>query len=73
MRHAGIDPIVAVVYVAAAVETPGEVTHRGRGDLVIGHRSRASVVERVASWFGRAGVPCQISEDVERELWFKPS
>ena len=71
MRHAGIDPLVAVVYVAAAVETPGAVTHRGRGDLVIGHRSRTSEVERVAAWFARAGVPCQISENVERELWAK--
>ena len=71
MRHAGIDPIVAVVYVAAAVETPGAVTHRGRGDLVIGHRSRASEVERVAAWFAQAGVSCQVSEDVEHELWFK--
>ena len=32
MRAAGIDPVIAVVYVAAAVEAPGEVTHRGRGD-----------------------------------------
>ena len=71
MRHAGIDPIVAVVYVAAAVETPGAVKHRGRGDLVIGHRSRPSEVARVAAWFARAGVSCQISDDVEHELWFK--
>ena len=71
LRHAGIDPIVAVVYVAAAVETPGSVKHCGRGDLVIGHRSRASEVQRVAAWFARAGVSCQVSEDVERELWFK--
>ena len=71
MRHAGLDPLVAVVYVAAAVETPGAVTHRGRGDLVIGHRSRASAVARVATWFARAGVPCQVSEDIEHEMWFK--
>ena len=71
LRHAGIDPLVAVVYVAAAVETPGEVTHRGRGDLVVGHRTRASEVERVAAWFARAGVPCQISEDIEHEQWSK--
>ena len=71
LRRAGIDPLVAVVYVAAAVETPGTVTHRGRGDLVIGHRSRALEVERVAAWFARAEVPCQVSEDVEHELWFK--
>ena len=71
MRRAGVDPIVTVVYVAAAVETPGAVKHRGRGDLLIGHRSRASEVERVVAWFARAGVPCQVAEDIERELWFK--
>ena len=71
LRHAGIDPLVAVVYVAAAVETPGEVTHRGRGDLVLGHRSRGSDVARVAAWFARAGVPCRVSTDVEHELWLK--
>ena len=54
MRQVGVDPISAVVYVAAAVETPGTVTHRGRGDLVIGHRSQATEVERVATWFTRA-------------------
>ena len=71
LRRAGIDPIAAVVYVAAAIETPGEVKHRGRGDLVVGHQSRASEVERVAAWFARAGVPCQVSANVEREQWFK--
>lgn len=71
MRRAGLDPIPAVVYVAAAVEAPGEVTHRGRGDLVIGHRDRADDVERVAAWFERAGVGCRISDDVMGELWFK--
>ena len=71
MRQAGVDPIVAVVYVAAAVETPGSVTHRGRGDLLVGHRNRPTEVERVAAWFTRAGVSCQVSDDIERELWLK--
>ena len=71
MRHAGVDPIVAVVYVAAAVETPGAVKHRGRGDLVVGHRSRTTEVERVAGWFTRAGVSCHVSDDIDRELWLK--
>ncbi|MHC4427960.1 MAG: ketopantoate reductase family protein [Planctomycetota bacterium] len=71
MRRAGVDPIAAVVYVAAAVERPGEVKHRGRGDLVIGHRERRQDVERVAGWLERAGIPCRISDDVECELWVK--
>lgn len=71
MRRSGLDPVVAVVYVAAAVETPGAVKHRGRGDLVIGHQSRAMEVGRVAGWFERAGVSCRVSENIEQELWFK--
>jgi len=71
MRAAGLDPIPAAVYVAAAVESPGEVRHRGRGDLVIGHLRRAADVQRVAQWFERAGVGCRVSDDVERDLWFK--
>jgi len=71
LRAVGLDPIPAVVYVAAAVEVPGEVKHRGRGDLVIGHASRRSDVERAAAWLERAGVPCVVSEDVERDLWLK--
>ncbi len=71
LRRVGIDPIPAVVYVAAAIETPGAVKHRGRGDLVIGHRERPGDVARVAGWFERAGVPCRVSADVESELWVK--
>jgi 2-dehydropantoate 2-reductase len=71
LRRAGIDPIPAVVYVAAAVEQPGVVIHRGRGDLVIGHCGRAADLERVARWLASAGIGCVVSDDVERELWIK--
>jgi len=71
LRRAGIDPIVAVVYVAAAVESPGTVTHRGRGDLVIGHPGRLADAQRVFDWFERAGVGCVVSDRVEQDLWLK--
>jgi 2-dehydropantoate 2-reductase len=71
LRRAGLDPVVAAVYVAAAVERPGEVRHRGRGDLVIGHPARGADVERAAGWFRAAGIGCVVSADVERELWLK--
>ena len=71
LRAAGLDPIPAVVYVAAAVEVPGEVKHRGRGDLVIGHASRRADVERAAAWLVRAGISCVVSDEVERDLWLK--
>jgi len=71
MREAGIDPIPAVVYVAAEVDRPGEVRHRGRGDLVIGHPARAADVKQAASWFRQAEVPVRIAEDIDHELWLK--
>jgi 2-dehydropantoate 2-reductase len=71
MRRLGVDPIPAAVYVAAAIEVPGEVHHRGRGDLLVGHRERRADVERLAAWFERAGVPCRITDAIERELWLK--
>lgn len=36
LRALGIDALPTVVFVAAAIERPGAVRHRGRGDLVIG-------------------------------------
>lgn len=67
----GVTALAAVVFVAAAVETPGVVRHRGRGDLVVGDPERRDEVERVAAWFEGAGVPCPISSDLRRELWKK--
>jgi len=71
LRAIGIDPVPAVVYVAAAIERPGEVKHRGRGDLVIGHRRRRQDLDRVKAWLERADIGCRISNDIDRELWVK--
>jgi 2-dehydropantoate 2-reductase len=67
----------AVVYVAAAMAGPGHVRHTGRGDLVIGalppddRRDARSVLERLAAWLERSGIPCVVSDNVEGELWVK--
>ncbi len=71
LRAIGIDPVPAVVYVAAAIERSGEIKHRGRGDLVIGHPRRRQDLERVKAWLERADIGCRISDDVDRELWVK--
>ena len=71
LRSAGLDPIPAVVYVAAAVERPGVVKHRARGDLVIGHPTRSEDVQRLAGWLERAGIGCRVSADIEHDLWLK--
>ena len=74
-----VDAFAAVVYVAAAMTAPGRVKHSGRGDLILGdlpgraHSDglRRRQMERLASIFERASVPCRVSANVEGELWLK--
>lgn len=69
----------AVVYVAAAMAGPGHVRHTGRGDLVIGAleaeplalTKARPLLERVAAWLAAAAIPCEVSDNVEGELWAK--
>jgi 2-dehydropantoate 2-reductase len=65
----GIDALSAAVYVSAAVPEPGHIKHAGRGDLVVGPRNAKS--ERFARVFERAGIGCQIADDIAGELWTK--
>ncbi len=71
MRTVGVEAIAAVVIVAAAIETPGTLRHRGRGDLVIGDPERPEEARWISELFERAGVPCEVSDAIRRELWFK--
>lgn len=73
LAAAGIAALPTVVYVAAAIEAPGAVKHRGRGDLILGSEdpARRREVERVAAWFEAAGVPCPVSDDIRRDQWEK--
>ena len=58
----------AVVYVATEMAGPGHVRHHGRGDLVM-EPSRYSDV--VAQAFIAAGVPTEVSANVNGALWAK--
>ena len=75
LAELGIDALPTVVYVAAAIERPGAVRHRGRGDLVIGDATgdpeRRAAAERVSAWFEAADVPCPVSDDIRRDQWMK--
>ena len=66
---AGIHALPAAVYVAASVPEPGHIKHVGRGDLIVGPQSEQT--KTVASVFVRANIPCQISDNIEGELWIK--
>lgn len=69
----------AVVYVATAMAGPGILKHNGRGELVIGDwesketptEDAATQLQTISTLFQSADVPCTISPDVKRELWFK--
>ena len=58
----------AVVYVACEMAGPGHVRHHGRGELVI---APSAASEEQAKLFAAAGVPVQISDNVQGELWAK--
>src|SRR5208282_5532671 len=74
-----IDVIPAVVYIAVALPEPGHVKHSARGELAIGELSKergateppSERCQRVSELFTGAGVPCQISSDIEVDLWSK--
>jgi 2-dehydropantoate 2-reductase len=68
-QASGIDALPAVVYVAAAVPSPGIIKHLGRGDIVVGPSNERT--EKVARLFGEAKIPCRISENIAGELWTK--
>jgi 2-dehydropantoate 2-reductase len=68
-KASGIDALPAVVYVAAAMASPGHVKHLGRGDLVVGPKNERT--ERLATLCGMAKVPCRIAENIHGELWTK--
>ncbi len=60
--------IPAVVYVATEMAGPGQVRHRGRGDLVIGPSPRSAAL---AVQLGQAGIPTTVSDTVHEALWAK--
>ena len=78
-RHVDATVVPAVVYVATAMPAPGVVCHHGRGDLVVGARTRAAAgdaalgerLEALVAFFATAGVAVTISADVVAELWSK--
>lgn len=58
----------AVVYVATEMAGPGHVRHHGRGELVI---APSSLSAALAQALVAAGVPVEISDQVQGALWSK--
>ncbi len=66
---ANVAAVPAAVYVAVSVPESGRVKHLARGDLIIGPPSERTT--HLADLFGRAGIPCRVSDNIEGELWLK--
>jgi len=62
----------AVVYVATEMGEPGQVRHKGRGELVIPSDIQGGLDSAgIVALFGRAGVPVELSDNVLGALWGK--
>ena len=60
--------IPTAVYVATAMAGNGHVRHHGGGQLVIGQSPRS---DTVATLFAAAGVPVEVSDNIEGVQWTK--
>lgn len=60
--------LAAVVYVGAEMAGPGHVKHNGRGELVIGASAASANLARMLI---EAGVPTEVSADIDAALWTK--
>lgn len=58
----------AVVYVATEMAGPGHVKHHGRGELVVGP---AALTPAMTAMFAEAGIPIEVSGNVQGALWAK--
>ncbi len=60
--------IPTVVYVATEMAGPAHVRHHGRGDLVLGPSPRS---QALAALLVQAGIPAEVSAQVDVALWAK--
>ena len=70
-ESSGIEAVSAVVYVAAAMASAGHVKHSGGGRLIIDGANPKLELETVTAMFEDAGIPCRISQSIDKELWIK--
>ncbi len=62
-----------VAYVFAAIESPGVIFHSLGGRVVFGELdgSESSRAQRIHAAFARAGIPVELSRQIQRVLWEK--
>jgi 2-dehydropantoate 2-reductase len=62
-----------VAFIYAKIVEPGVIEHYKRGSVAIGElmAHQSSRVRQIAELFQRAGIPCQVAEDIRRSKWEK--
>jgi len=64
-----ISAVPAAVYIAVSVPEPGQIKHLARGDIIVGPPN--DLTRCVKKIFGRAGIGCEMSDNIEGEMWIK--
>ncbi len=59
--------------IGAGVPDPGVVKHKALGEITVGEKdgSQSKRLVRLVKLFGKAGIPAEISGDIEKEVWLK--
>ncbi len=62
-----------VVHLSAQVPAPGQVRHGGGNRLIVGRPAGGNddTLQAMATLLGRAGFAVEVSERIQREVWFK--
>lgn len=65
--------LAGVVYIGAQVTSPGVVAHYAEGRIVLGSigGQPAATARAIEQALSRSGIPCKLSNDIERGLWTK--
>ena len=65
--------IGCALYIAASVDEPGVIRHNSGRRLFIGEPSNQLTprLARLGTWLRRAGLDCQESVDIRRDIWLK--
>jgi 2-dehydropantoate 2-reductase len=65
--------IGCVVHIASSRDAPGIIRHSGGHRLIVGEPDGRSTprLARLAHWLRRAGLDCEESPDIRRDIWLK--
>jgi 2-dehydropantoate 2-reductase len=69
----GSQIIGCVVHASCSVDSPGQVRHHFGNKLIIGEPSgeKTARVRELAALLGSAGYECEVSDQIQKDAWFK--